>query len=223
MKSIGKRACILVLAALFVASASGAKPKLISEEEAKKAGLAFINRVFDANETEATVKLVTEAGTSYVDGKYVRKGDEQPVSYYVVSASEIKDGLYRYYASVNAETGVAYSAERDNSLVPEMTSKQRSAWKEAYGNGDVNSFDFTRVYMDCTNFAHEWIPEKFELKAKFLGFVDSGSAYDKDGINENFYVVIRDGTIYHVTIAWPQRTVLEATMLNQTRPTEDIP
>ena len=223
MKSIVKRACILAIAALFFASAFGAKPKLVSEDEAKKAGLAFINRVFDVNETVATVKLVTQAGTTYVDGEYKITGDEQPVSYYVVSASEIEDGLYRYYASVNAETGVAYSAERDNSLVPEMTAKQQSAWKEVYGNGDVDSFDFTRVYMDCTDFAHEWIPEKFDMKAKFLGFVDSGSAYDKNGINENFYVVIRDGTIYHVTIAWPQLTVVEVTVLNQTRPTDDIP
>lgn len=223
MRSIVKRVFIVLIAALFFASASGAKPKLISEAEAKKAGLTFINQVFCVNETVAMVKLVTEAGTTYVDGKYVINGDEQPVSYYVISASEIKDGLYRYYASVNAETGVAYSAGRDNSLVPEMTAKQRSAWKEVYGNGDVNSFDFTRVYMDCTDFAHEWIPEKFDLKAKFLGFVDSGSAYDKDGINENFYVVIRDGTIYHVTIAWPQMSVVEVTVLNQTRPTEDMP
>jgi len=223
MKTIVKRACILVIAALFVASASGAKPKLISEEEAKKAGLAFINRVFDANETEATVKYYTQAGATYADGKYVIKGNEQPICYYVVAASEIIDGEYNFYASVNAETGVAYSAERDNSLVPEMTAKQQSAWKEVYGNGDVDSFDFTRVYMDCTDFAHKWIPEKFDLKAKFLGFVDSGSAYDKDGMNENFYVVIRDGTIYHVTIAWPQMTVIEVTVLNQTRPTDDIP
>ncbi len=223
MKSIVRRICTLLIALLFVAAASGAKPKLISEEEAKKAGLAFINRVFDANETEATVKYYTQAGATYADGKYVIKGNEQSICYYVVAASEIIDGEYSFYASVNAETGVAYAAERSNSLVPEMTVEQRSAWKEVYGNGDTNSLDFSRVYTDCTDFAHEWIPEKFDLKAKFLGFVDSGSAYDKDGINENFYVVIRDGTIYHVTIAWPQMTVVEVTVLNQTRLNDDVP
>ena len=223
MKSIGKRACILVIAALFIASAFGAKPKVISEEEAKKAGLAFINRVFDANETDATVKLVTEAGTTYIDGEYVKIGDEQPVSYYVVSASETKDGFYQFNANVNAETGVAYFAEGSNSFVPEMTSKQRTAWNEAYGNGDVISFDYQRVDKDCMDFIREWLPEKFDLKAKILGFIDCGSIYDKDGANESFYTVIRDGTIYHLSVAWPQLTVVEVTVLNQTRPTEDMP
>jgi hypothetical protein len=43
---------LIVCISLFL---TGGKPKLISEDEAKKAGLAFINMVFDVSETEAVV------------------------------------------------------------------------------------------------------------------------------------------------------------------------
>lgn len=207
-----------MIAALFFASAFGAKPKLISEAEAKKAGLAFLNRVFDASETEATVKYVTEAGYSYTDGEIVETGKEEPVSYYVVTVSEYNDGRYRYFAQVNAETGVAYYAGRSTSFVPEMTAEQQKAANEAKGNGDWIKYDFTRVSTDCSDAAREWIAQTFDLKAKILGFIDCGFLSDDTGTYTSFYVVIRDGTIYYVNMLWPQRTVLEVGVLNQIGP-----
>ena len=65
--------------------------------------------------------------------------------------------------------------------------------------------------------------EKFDLEAKILGFVDCGDSIDPEGGSSTFYVVIRDGTIYNVTLAWPQLTVQNITILNQTRPVEDMP
>ena len=62
---------LLVSVACMMLFLSGGKPKLISEDEAKKAGLAFINHVFDAKETEAVVNYRTHAGASYVDGEYL--------------------------------------------------------------------------------------------------------------------------------------------------------
>ena len=68
----------------------------------------------------------------------------------------------------------------------------------------------------------EWIAEKFDLKAGILGEVDSGCGFDTSGGSCNFYIVIRDGSIYHMTVAWPQMIVTEITILNQTRPTGDL-
>ena len=215
MKSIVRRTGTLLIALLFVAAASGSTPKRISEEEAKQAGLAFLNRVFDASETEATVKYVTEAGYSYTDGEIVETGKEEPVSYYVVTVSEYNDGRYRYYAQVNAETGVAYYAGRSTSFVPEMTAEQQKAFSEAKGNGDWEQYDYSRVSVDCRDTAREWIAQTFDLKAKILGFIDGGFLSDDTGTYASFYVVIRDGTIYYVNMLWPQRTVLEVGVLNQ--------
>ncbi|NLI54478.1 MAG: hypothetical protein GX417_09175 [Clostridiales bacterium] len=220
-----KRKLVILLAAVTCAALflSAGKPKLIGEDEAKEIGLAFINHVFDVNETEATVTYATQAGATYLDGEYKQTGDEQPIYYYVVATSQRQDGMYDYNAFVNAETGVAYAAEQNYAHVPKMTLEQREKWSEAYGNGDSEAIDYLSMNIDCYDFAREWISQTFDLNARILGIVDSGSLFDPSGANTNFYVVIRDGTIYHVTMAWPQMTVVEVTILNQTRPTGDVP
>ncbi len=206
---------VCMLVSLFL---SAGKPKLIGETEAKKTGLTFINQVFDVNETEAIVTYGTHAAVSYVDGEYVEKGDELPVFFYSVSVSENQYGDPLYQAMVNAETGVAYSARRSYSLVPEMTAEQRALLHEANGKGDVTVFDYASMDIDCKDFAREWIAQKFDLEAQILGFVDCGTLVDDNGAYDSFYVVIRDGTIYYLDMAWPQMTVLEFGILNQIRP-----
>ena len=220
MRSTLKRVSVLLLSLLFVAAASGAKPKMISEAEAKKAGLAFINRMFDANEVEATVKNATHAGYSYVDGENIETGKDQPVHYYTVASGELSNGLHSYFAWVNAETGVAYYAMRNNALLPKLTAEQQKAVAEAKVNGLDEHYDFSRVSIDCQDFAREWIAEKFDLKARILGFVDCGMIADDTSAAASFYVVIRDGTIYYVNVAWPQLAVLEVSILNQIEPYE---
>jgi len=210
----------IICASLFL---TGGKPKLISEDEAKEAGLAFINHVFDVNETDAVVSQAVQSGATYIDGEYKLTGDEQQIYFYTVAAPKLQEGQSEYTACVNAETGVAYSAEQRYSHVPKMTVEQREKWSKAYANGDSDAIDYVSMDIDCTDFAREWIPQKFNLNASILGIVDSGSSFDQDGANTNFYVVIHDGTIYHITMAWPQLTVIEVTILNQTRPTGDIP
>ena len=211
---------LILCVSLFL---TGGKPKIVSEDAAKAAGLAFINHVFDANETEAVVTYQEQAGATFLDGNYQVTGKEQPVLIYIVAAGKQQDGQYPYVAQVNAETGVAYAAERRYSFVPKMTADQRAIWDKARGNGDANSFDYESMDVDFPQFARKWIPEKFELKAGILGCVDGGGSFDQNGASTTFYVVIRDGTIYHVTVAWPQLTVLGITVLNQTRPFEDMP
>ncbi|MDD4312634.1 MAG: hypothetical protein PHW41_09155 [Eubacteriales bacterium] len=217
----------VVLLGVFILCASllltGGKPKLIGEDEAKKAGLAFINQVFDGNETDATVELETHAGVRYIDGEYVATGEEQPVSTYVVSILEQKTGGYLYRAEVNAETGVAYYASRSSSLVPIMTPEQHQQFQNALPNGDWSKFDYLKLDKESKDFARDWITEKFDLDAKILGSTDGGSIVDNDGVQNSFYVVIRDGTIYYVNVAWPQLMVMDVAILNQTKPYEDEP
>jgi len=211
--------CVFILCALMFLT--GGKPKLISEDEAKKAGLAFINHVFDVNVSEVIVTKGVRAGATYVDGEYKETGNEQHITYYAVATPPDAYGQSDYMAYVNAETGVAYSAEQYSHL-PEMTAEQREKFSKAYGNGDALSIDWLSMDVDCYDFAREWIPQKFDLNAGILGIVESGSGFDSTGGSTNFYIVIRDGSIYHMTVAWPQMIVTEITILNQTRPTVDM-
>ena len=202
---------------------SGSSPKLVSEAKAKEAGLAFINHVFDVNVNEVIVTKGVRAGATYVDGEYQETGNEQQITFYIVATPPDQYGQSDYKAYVNAETGVAYSAEKSFSLVPSMTYKEYDKWKKAYADGDAESIDWGGLTSDCYIFGREWIAGKFDLKAGILGEVDSGSGFDTSGASCNFYIVIRDGSIYHMTVEWPQMTVTEITILNQTRPTVDMP
>lgn len=218
-----KIAVLLVSIACISLFLSGSSPKLISENEAKEAGLAFINKVFDANETDATVTLESHIGVSYIDGEYIATGEEQPVLFYEVTIPNPKTGGYLYRAEVNADTGIAYYASRSSSLVPIMTSEQHQLFQDSIPNGDFCKFDFLKMDEDTKDFAYDWINNKFDLEAKILGLTDCGSIADNDGAQNSFYVVIRDGTIYYVNIAWPQLMVMDVAILNQTRPYEEEP
>lgn len=218
-----KIAVLLVSIACISLFLSGSSPKLISEDEAKKAGLAFINKVFDANETYATVTLESHIGVSYIDGEYIATGEEQPVLFYEITIPNPKTGGYLYRAEVNADTGIAYFASRSSSLVPIMTSEQHQLFQDSIPNGDFSKFDFLKMDEDTKDFAYDWINNKFDLEAKILGLTDCGSIADNDGAQDSFYVVIRDGTIYYVNIAWPQLMVIDVAILNQTRAYEEEP
>jgi len=209
----------ILCASLFL---TGGKPKLISEDEAKKAGLAFINHVFGASETEAVVTYQELTGATFIDGDYQVTGKEQPIYIFVVATGKQADGEYLYYAHVNAEIGVAFAAFRNTMFEPELTPAEQKALDDARKSGNDKEAVYSRIASECKQAAQKWIPEKFELKAGILGFIDGGGSLESTGGNANFYLVVRDGTIYHVTFSWPQLTIMDVTILNQTRPTEDM-
>jgi hypothetical protein len=208
----------ILCAALFL---SGGKPKFVSEDEAKKAGLAFINHIFGVNETEAVVSYQELTGTTFVDGDYQVTGKEQPIANDVVAAGKQANGDYQYYAHVNAETGVAYAAFLNTVFAPALTPAEQEALDEARKIGNDRNVAYAEIVSDCEHAAQTWIAEKFDLQAGILGFVECGGALERAGANANFYIVIRDGTIYHVTFAWPQLTLIDVTVQNQTRPIEE--
>jgi hypothetical protein len=213
--------CVFILcASLFL---TGGKPKLISEDEAKQAGLAFINHIFDVNETEAVVSYQELKGTTFVEGDYQVTGKEQPIYIIVVATDKQADGEYLYYAHVNAETGVAFAAFCNTMFEPKLTPAEQKALDEARKSGNDRLVVYHEILSDCEHASQKWIAEKFDLQAGILGFVEGGGALERSGANANFYIVIRDGTIYHMTVAWPQMIVTEITILNQTRPTVDMP
>ena len=225
MKKNRSKLTAILLAAVSCAFLvlSGCAPRLVSEAKAKEAGLAFINHVFDVNETEAVVTYQELAGATFVEGDYQVTGKEQPIAIYVVAAGKQADGDYLYYAHVNAETGVAYAAFRNTVFALALTPAEQKTLDEARKIGNDRNSVYNEILSDCEHAAQEWIAVKFDLQAGILGFLEGGGALERAGANANFYIVIRDGTIYHVTFAWPQLTVIDVTLLNQTRTMEELP
>ena len=125
MRTKLKRTGILLLCILFVAASTGAKPKLVSEVEAKEAGLALINQVFGVTETEATVTLSERESFSYINGEEQTTGKEEKALIYVVSVPGKGVKATQYQAEVNAKTGVAFRASMNSYFLPAMTEEQR--------------------------------------------------------------------------------------------------
>lgn len=217
MKSVVKRASILLITALFAASAFGAKPKLISEEEAKKVGLAFINRVFDLNETEAVVALYTYDGAEYKDGDIQPSENAEPIYSYQVAVMNQKTNDFRYAASVNAITGVAYKASMKYSLLPAMTEQQQELAAAAKAPRSETPYNFDIVSANCYQATRDWIEKTIRPEAPILGFIDRGFSMDGpiSKMTMGFYAVMRDGTIYNFDMAWPQLQIYNFEVLNQ--------
>jgi hypothetical protein len=217
MRSIVKRVCIVLIAALFFASASGAKPKLISETEAKKAGLAFINQVFGVNETEAVVALYTYDGAVYSNGDIQPSEKAEPVYSYQVAVMDKKTNDFRYAASVNAITGIAYKASMKYSLLPAITEQQRELAAAAETPGLDTPYDFNKVSANCYQATRAWIGKTFHPETPILGFVDRGFSMEGQArqMTMGFYTVMRDGTIYNIDMVWPQLQIYNFEILNQ--------
>ena len=206
---------LAILLILLVLSACS--PRLVGEAKAKEAGLAFINKVFDVNETEATVALENRPGLSYVNGIEAHLGDEKPVYYYTIQVNLLADGNYRYYAEVNAVTGVAYRANKNPDTIVLTQEQQKQA--EALGSFDDMIIDVTPYEQKAVSASEDWVRQNIERNKPFLSItpnitMSTDNVMFPKYLIEN-YVIFIDGTIYSVEWCWPSMEITGFTILNQ--------
>ena len=207
---------MMILVTIAPKALAETKPDLISEAEAKKAGLAFINRAFNRNEKDAVVALYERDGAQYAGGDIQPSKDAEPVYFYQVAVMDEKVNDFRYAASVNAKTGVAYKAAMNSNLLPDMTAEQRKLADSAGKDIDINKYDFSIVMAHCYQAAREFIDNTIQTEVPILGFIDRGFGMNQfpQG-NLEFLAVLRDGTIYDFDMAWPQLQIYSFEILNQ--------
>ncbi len=214
-----KRKTVLLTAVFLMMSLTmvACSPRLVGEAKAKEAGLVFINKVFDVNETEATVTLVERPGLSYVNGIEAHLGDEKPVYFYTIQVNLLADGNYRYYAEVNAVTGVAYRADKDPDTIVLTQEQQKQA--EALGSfDDMQNTDTSAYVQEAINASEDWVRQNFERNKPILRIIQNNCVTDSCSFPKVFidnYVVFIDGTIYNVEWCWPSMEITGFFMLNQ--------
>ncbi len=196
---------------------SGSSPKLIGEEEAKKAGLAFINHAFDVEESEAEVEYQQAVGESYKNGTIVQYGTEEPRLLYNIRVDKLEDGNYRYYATVNARTGSAFRAVKNPENI--VLTKEQEAQAAAIGKEeDLPIEAFEDEEQSALNAAEEFVRARFEPDVPVLSTVLNSSMTDSEifpQVYVNGFVVFVDGTIYSVQICWPSMQVTDVVLCNQ--------
>ena len=208
---------LLVLVACISLCLSGCSPRLVGEAQAKEAGLAFINKVFDVNETEATVTLENRPGLSYVNGIEAHLGDEKPVYFYTIQVNLLADGNYSYYAEVNAVTGVAYRANKNPDTIV-LTQEQQKQAKALGSFDDMQNTDTSAYQQEATNASEDWVRQNFERNKPILSVIPNNTLTDNYSFPKMFidnYVVFIEGTIYNVEWCWPSMDVTGFYMLNQ--------
>lgn len=197
--------------------AKQASLRLIGEEEAKQAALRLINTAFDARATDTEVKYAEHVGESYKKGTVVQYGTEEPKRLYIVTSGVEEDGNYRYYAEVNAVTGVAYRADRNPTTIV-LTEEQK---KQAAALGtfdDFSSADFSEEQQNSLQLAEQWVRDRLEPDVPFLRTVSNNVQTDNIDfplVRMDDYVILENGTIYNVTFCWPSMDVIEVSVLNQ--------
>ena len=212
----------ILLAAIVCASLalSGCTPRLIGEAKAKEAGLAFINKVFDVNETEAKVDYGEYPVDTPAQDQSTGQEHDAPVMrfYYVTVMKEHTDEVL-YYAQVDAISGFAYSANRGSGTLSPLTEEQIKQAEELmqlpFGERDM----MNRIYeAKLPQTVYDWMSARFE-KQSTIGSVEYGSM--GGDLNESHCVYLdcvvtfENGAVYVVDIIWPTKQINGIEILSQ--------
>ncbi len=205
---------------LIILMLSACTPRLVGEAKAKEAGLAFINKVFDVNETEATVEYSEYAvDPQSQDQSTVQKRDVPVMrSYYITVMKENTDEVL-YYAQVDAISGFAYSANRGagtlSSLTDEQIKQAEELMKLPFGERDM----MNRLYeAKLPQTVNDWVSARFEKQSQIMS-VDYGSMQgdliESQRVFIDCIVTFENGAVYVVDIAWPTLEINRVEILSQ--------
>ena len=198
---------------------SACSPRLVGEAKAKEAGLAMINQAYGVDLTDAVVAVEYQerAGVTYEDGERIQYGTEEPMRVYVIITNPDEIGNPEYYAEVNAVTGVAYRADKDESLL--SLTQEQQAQAEAIGKmEDLPTKDFEDDEANALQIGEDWVRAHFEPDIHVLRTVPNSTMTDNylfPIIQVDGSVIFIDGTIYNVEVCWPAMEITSVYLCNQ--------
>ena len=207
---------IFICVAVLLSSCS---PRLIGEARAKEAGLAMIQQAYGVDLTDAvvTVEYQERAGVTYEDGVRIQYGTEKPMRVYIIKTNPDEIGNPEYYAEVNAVTGVAYRADKDESLISLTPEQQAQA--EAIGKvEDLPIEGFEDDEANALQIGEDWVRAHFEPDIPVLRTVPNSTMTDNIDFPLFFVdssVIFIDGTIYNVEVCWPAMEITSIYLCNQ--------
>ena len=212
-----KRLLVIFICAAVLLSACS--PRLVGEAKAKEAGLAMINQAYGVDLTDAVVAVEYHqgGGVTYEDGVAIHYGTEEPMRFYEIRVNPGEGGNADYYAVVNAVTGVAYRADKDESLL--SLTQEQHAQAEAIGKReDLPIEDFEDDEANALQTGEDWVRAHFEPDIPVLRTVPNSTM--TDGVEFPLFfvdgsVIFIDGTIYNVEVCWPAMEVTSVYLCNQ--------
>lgn len=207
-------ALVIAICATFIFFAFS--PNIVSEAEAKEAGLALINQAFNVSETEASVEYQARVATTFHDGTTNEEVKIEPDRVYVVKAAPSKGESEYYYAEVDAVTGNAYLAERFLSGIVLTDEQKKQA--EAFGTmEEIDPEDLRSVQQDASKTIDNLVVKRLEPEIPILRvFPDSietgGEDYPKALLD--YFVLMQNGKSYDLALCWPTMELVSVYIRN---------
>ena len=203
---------ILSFSLLFTACKQGE----IGEAKAKEIVLQNFNRIFDLNETEATVELEKMDSHRDETGALVTGGDGEFSEEWIYHVyTPLHATINRYEAIIVGSTGeVIYAARSMANII--LTDAQKKQAEEFYAETseweDKHFEALESLKQACT----DWAKAKLDESSPIVLDANRGEMprVKIRQFDRAYYVVTRDGRVYSVRMNWPSLQVLSVEVEN---------
>ena len=179
--------------------------EFVGEERAKQSGLALLRQAFGVTATDAHVEYFEPAGTSVVDNAEVKPGKAAQI--YIVTISDPSIGADLYYAEVDAVTGVAYYATKNEFLLAPSPAQDATDSETTDENKSLQE--------DCAKSAAcDFVMRRFQKEVALIspqGCCQGGAKSTRACIG--YIVTFADGALYRVGFSWPAMDLNEVQVL----------
>jgi len=213
-----KRKIVLLIAIIIALSLSmvACKQGDVGEAKAKELALDNINRLFQTNQTEATVSreqmgcLPDQVGAMATNGN----AGETARWLYIVYSPSMDDSKYEAY--VIASTGEVVFASQAESNITLTDEQQKQAEELLAAEADFgreHQKEIAKLKIACKEWAIANLNDEHPVLLDALrGRMPDQPAHEK--FTADFYVVTNDARVYCVTMYWPSMQVLNIDVEN---------
>jgi len=213
-----KRKIVLIIAIIltFSLALTGCTQGTVNEAKAKELALDNINKVFQTNQTEATVSREQMGCLPDQVGAMATTGNAADTSRWLYIVDVPSRDVPNYQAYVVESTGeVIYLSQNQNNIVlTDEQQRQATDLLAAESNFGNEHYD---AIMLLKNACREWAIANLGdshpiLLDASLGRLPDGPAREK--FTADFYVVTNDARVYGVTMYWPSMQLLSIDVVN---------
>ncbi|HML68394.1 MAG TPA: hypothetical protein PKA81_08350 [Clostridia bacterium] len=173
-----------------------------------------MRQAFGITAKDAHVEYFERAGTSAVDNTDVHSGSKTPNQIYLVTISDQTLGADLYYAEVDAKTGVAYYAMKNEWLLAPQAPDQNQSM-QSNTNPDDTDADETAQEDSAKSTACAFVMRRFQKDVSLItaqGCCHPCSNRAQRG-SIGYFVTFADGALYRVGFSWPAMDMNEIQVL----------
>jgi len=188
----------------------------IGEAKAKELALDNINKMFQTNQTEATVTREQMGCLPDQAGAMATTGDGELASrwLYIVDVPSRDEGSYQAY--VVASTGeVIFLSQNESNIT--LTDEQKQQGEQLLAAEADYGREHEKAFSLMKNACKEWAIANLNDAHPLLLDALRGrmpEAPAREMFSADFYVVTKDARVYCITMYWPSMQVLVIDVIN---------